>query len=320
MKPKIKLIYNPKAGQKKQKVSLGEAASLSNIVKLFDRYELPIDVYSSKSEEDAIKAARVSKKEGYEIVAAAGGDGTIATIAHGLVGSNVALAIVPLGTVMNIARMLSIPTNLESAVALIKIGKRHKIDLGQITVLNGKNLEVPTYFLEQAGVGLDAEYRKELHAILEKGNLMALPGLIKPIFPLLGHRIRVEIDGKVLKEKARMVTISNGPLSGIALPFAPDAMLDDRHLTVTLYTLTRVGMIKFALRLFLHMKEKTAHVKTYKAHTVFIQNDEPKVVHADSRVFGMTPAEFRIVPAAIVAITGFPEAQKSAIKARGISS
>ena len=313
-KAKVKLIYNPYAGEKRKLLPNHSSYSLGDIKDLFERYQIPIDCFPSTSPQNAINLAKASKNEGYKIVVAAGGDGTVATIAHGLVNTDVALAILPMGSIMNIARMLAIPNDMELAVALIKIAKIRKIDVGQIIRLNGEKVQEPSYFIEQAGVGFDADYHYYLTALLEKKDLTSIFHLLKLTLPLFGPRIEVEVDGEVVEKKARMVFVSNGPYSGPGLKFAPKAKLNDHRFTVSIFNLTKMGIAKYLLSMILKNHARTAHVKILPAEKVKINTRDIKLIHADSRIFGTTPAEFRIVPDSLNVITGFPIRGDSSLK------
>lgn len=313
-KAKIKLIYNPMAGKKRSLVPLSQTYSLEDILETFRQFGMEVDTYPTKSIYNAIELAQESEKEGYEIVVAAGGDGTVATVAHGLVGSNVSLAVLPMGTVMNIARMLGIPSDLEFAVALIKLGRRLKIDLGEITLLEDTKPPKPSFFVEQAGVGFDADYRYYLNLAIEKGNWRALINLAKLVLPLFGPRIGVEVDGKIVEKKARMVYVSNGPYSGPALKYSPTAKLDDHVLTVSVFTLSRVGLLKFLINILRGERTKTSQLKIYKAKNVNITSKKEKLVHADARVFGKTPVSFRVRSSSLNVIAGYPKEENSSFK------
>lgn len=308
---KIKLIYNPMAGKKRSLVPLTQSHSLEDIVRVFHQFGMQVDPYPTKSPKHAIELAKQSEKEGYEIVVAAGGDGTVATVAHGLVGSKVSLALLPMGSVMNIGRMLSIPSDLEFSVALIKLGRKLKIDLGEITLLEGKKPQKPSYFVEQAGVGFDADYRYYLDSALEKGNWTAIISLARLVLPLFGPRIEVTVDGKLVEKKARMVYVSNGPYSGPALKYAPTAKLDDHVLTTSVFTVSRLGLLKFLINVIRGRRTKTSQVKVYEAKEVNINSRVEKLVHADARVFGKTPVSFRIRPSSLNVIAGYPDEDNS---------
>src|SRR5687768_2789750 len=125
----IKVIYNPFAGKKRNLTSLGSQSTLEEIKLLFKKYQLDADFYTTKRKLHAKELSINAKREGYKIVVAAGGDGTISEIANGLVNSKLTLGIIPLGTFMNIPKMLSIPTELEKSVMIIKLSRTRKIDI-----------------------------------------------------------------------------------------------------------------------------------------------------------------------------------------------
>ncbi len=85
--------------------------------------------------------------EGRELVIGAGGDGTINEIAHGLAQTDTVLGLMPLGSIMNVARTLWVPRDLARAARTIVEGKVLAMDMGRV----GER-----YFLEAAGIGLDA--------------------------------------------------------------------------------------------------------------------------------------------------------------------
>src|ERR1035437_1272490 len=93
----IKVIYNPNAGKKKNPVG-GNPITLEDIKRLLVKYQIPADFFPTKKSGDATKLAYDALKEKYETVVAAGGDGTVSEVATGLIGTNITLAILPLGS------------------------------------------------------------------------------------------------------------------------------------------------------------------------------------------------------------------------------
>jgi diacylglycerol kinase (ATP) len=162
---KTKLIYNPRAGAKKRIFSRSNPLLLQDISALLDKYEIEFDAAPILKPGDARRLAREAAEQGYEQLIVAGGDGTIGEAATGLIGSKTALGLLPLGTYMNVARMLSIPFNLEGAVMVIKMGNVRSIDIGEILSLeeervDGKIAHEENYFLESVGIGLEADFQK----------------------------------------------------------------------------------------------------------------------------------------------------------------
>lgn len=304
---KIKLIYNPNAGKKRKLVTPSQGTSLEDIKDLLEQYQIIVDYYPTEGPGHATKLAQDSVKEGYKTVIAAGGDGTISEVATGLINTDVHLGILPLGSFMNTARMLSIPTELEKAVAIIKIGRTRKIDVAQIKEFGGEKLTTPHIFVESAGVGLDAEFHKHF-VDFENGDLKAVWRILKLYFDFFGYPAKITMDDTEITSKATLVTVSNGPFTGAALPIAPEAKLNDHRLTVSLYKMTQWEIIKHFFWLNRDKKiTRTKKIKTYQTKYVRIETKVDRLVHADGRQFGHTPVEFEILPNALSVISGFPK-------------
>ena len=80
------------------------------------------DLYQSDSEDDTARRIDAALGAGVRTIVAAGGDGTVRSVAFELIGRDVALGILPLGTAMNVARSLDIPLDLEAAAAVLAAG------------------------------------------------------------------------------------------------------------------------------------------------------------------------------------------------------
>src|SRR5262249_36010748 len=135
------LVYNPTAGQSDRR----EAMS-----RLIDRMRgegLELVNAPTEGPGHATEIVKTFLARGVELVAACGGDGTISEAACGLVGSDVALAILPGGTSNVLARELGIPLDIDRAAALLVAGRRLAL---RVLDANGRP------FLLWAGVGLDA--------------------------------------------------------------------------------------------------------------------------------------------------------------------
>lgn len=303
----VKLIYNPNAGKKRRILNSGET-TLEEIREVMEQYQILTDFEPTKYEGHAVILAKESIKEGYKMVIAAGGDGTIGEVANGLIGSDVTLGVLPLGTFMNISRMLSIPPDLEKAVAVIKIGRTRKIDVGVVVRVGGEKLLQPHYFLENAGLGLEAQIHEDFYRV-EHYGIKQIFRIFRTIFDFYGHKAKIVLDGKtVIETRAPAITISNGPFTGASLPIAPKAKLNDHRLTVSIYRMGKWGLVKHFINL---LRWKTAgiysKVDTYKAKTVRITTKVPRLVHADARLFDTTPVEFKVFPNALSVVAGFPK-------------
>src|SRR5438105_3825957 len=109
---------------------------------------------------DARRLATESVAEGFEVIVAAGGDGTLNEVLNGIGDApdgfeRARLGVLPLGTVNVFAREIALPTRLELAWQIIRQGREQRIDLPSVSFSsNGK--EERRYFAQLAGAGLDA--------------------------------------------------------------------------------------------------------------------------------------------------------------------
>lgn len=302
---KYKLIYNPTAGQKRLVAGLPANIGLNEAVNLLKRYKIKADVEETKYHGHAKEIAQSASRQGYDVVISAGGDGTISEIAGVLTGKRVVLGILPFGTYMNIPKMLHIPPDVEKAAALIRAGQVVKIDAGVIEELSGKKMSPAKYFFENSGIGFEAEMQKHFGR-LEKGNWFAIFNLVKVIWYFYFYRARIILDKSAeIKTRASTIMVSNGPMTGAGLTVAPDAELDDHSLTVSVYKLSRWGVLKFVIGQKFGSQVYSRDIKRFKAKKVRIETRKPRLVHADSRIFGETPVEYSILPKALNVITGF---------------
>jgi diacylglycerol kinase (ATP) len=298
-----RLIFNPNAGQKR---NLGkEGTNLEEITGLLDQYQIPVDPTPTKKAGDATVLAKEAAKLGYKTVLVAGGDGSVGEAANGLAGTEVNLGIIPIGTFMNTASMLSIPLELEKAIELIKIGRTRKIDLGVLEKQNGKKGE-KYYFIESAGVGLEAKIHRHVWK-LERGNKKAILGFIRDMFKYSRFNARIELDDNNLEVKTHMITVSNGPLSGASLTLAPGAKLNDHELTVSIYMMNKFEILNFFAKIFKNSKFFHPDVLTFKTKRARIETDPVTRIHADATFYNETPVGFSVWPNALNVISGFPK-------------
>src|ERR1700741_5624947 len=140
MSQKIAFIINPKAGVKKK-------IDLEKFIRDNFAAPIPFDLIIWKNKDDFASIKEQILNNGYTIVVACGGDGTVNQVAAVVVNTNIALGILPLGSGNGLARSNSIPMDLKRALNVIGSAKSRKIDSGTIN-------DVP--FFCTAGVGFDA--------------------------------------------------------------------------------------------------------------------------------------------------------------------
>ena len=142
-----KLIANPGAGKPEE-----SARQLELATRLLQQHGIEVNVALAKPKEEATPLAKQAVKDGYDMVIAMGGDGTLEAVLRGMVGRKTPMGIIPTGTQNNIAKSLGIPLDMEEACTLIASRHVRKLDVGKVKVKKGKKL----YFFELTAVGLVA--------------------------------------------------------------------------------------------------------------------------------------------------------------------
>lgn len=290
MKPVI--IANPHAGQKAGLRT--NASGPEQLREILDHHGIDADLQRTEYAEHATELARQAAREGRPLAVAAGGDGTVAEVAAGLIGSETKLGVLPLGSIMNLARMLGVPRNLEAAAAAIREGYSVRIDAGRATTAVGQRI-----FLEAAGVGVSAALFAYTNQ-LDSGNWRSLRPMLRFLLRYYPRRVMVEVDGRQQRVRATMVTIANGPLLGAAFEIAPEARLDDRALTVRIFS--AVSKAQLAAQVWAILRHGLATqpgIVVRRGQVVEVRAKRGLMVHADSHSLGTTPARFELLPAAL---------------------
>jgi diacylglycerol kinase (ATP) len=301
--PPPRLIVNPHAGQK-----LGIATNEGTVEAVkgaLRQAGLSFDLRMTNSPRHATELAREAVRDGCKLVISAGGDGTVAEAGEGLVNTEAALGIMPMGSIMNMARALCIPRDLEGAARTIAAGRVLAMDVGQVS---------NHLFLEAGGVGLAAGLFGYFNR-LDSGRA-SLGGVLKAVWrfarTLRRPRLVIIADGQRFDVRAPQVTVSNGPYVGAAYVLAPEAHIDDGKLDVVIFR--GMGVLRVLVHMALvargHRLPPPAGVQLVRARSVEIGlrgRRRPLPVHADGAVVGVTPTHFEVVPAGLRVIVGQPE-------------
>ncbi|HEX7556355.1 MAG TPA: acylglycerol kinase family protein, partial [Leptolinea sp.] len=120
---RAKLIVNPGAG------NIADATNnLKLVITYLETNGLKVDVAMAKPKEEATPIARRAVKDGFKIVIAMGGDGTVEAVMRGMIGKKARLGIIPVGTENNIAMSLGIPKDITEACTMIASDNTRKLD------------------------------------------------------------------------------------------------------------------------------------------------------------------------------------------------
>jgi diacylglycerol kinase (ATP) len=259
------------------------------------------ELFESPSEAEAEQRIKRAIDEGARAVVAAGGDGTVRSVAFNLLDRDIPLGILPMGTAMNVARSLGIPLELDGAAKVLADGHVRAIDVGSV---RGQS------FLEIASIGLGAEVLANATHVGE-GRLRAALDMIKAAWRYRRTRVRLQLDGRDVRGHALMVAVANGPFTGRAVELAPDARIDDGAFDVFLYH--GFGALGFGAHLarVLLGRPHDERIHRYRAATVRVNSRRPLPIRLDSQDLGTTPVELVTRPGALRVLAPLPNGDDS---------
>lgn len=281
----IRVILNPNAGQKMG--VLGNGSSPDEIDVSLRRYGIHADIVVTDSEDDARAHTRDAIDRRYRVVVAAGGDGTAGLVAGELLGASTALGILPLGSVMNMGRMLGIPRNLDTSISILAAGHVRSIDVGRA---NG------TLFYEGASAGMIAPVFRDVQRIEHVGP-RAILSAIRTAARYRPSRLVIHLDDRVITTRSLLVTVANGPYTGMGLTVAPDARVDDGLFDVRVFQrFGRLGLALYLISVSFGRRRYSPRIRTYRASKVRIESTRPQPCRADGHDLGMTPVTLTLLP------------------------
>jgi YegS/Rv2252/BmrU family lipid kinase len=282
------LIGNPHAGRKAGLATNSTTVELA--IAALAAVGVTPEVFLTEGPGHATVLAERVIAAGAETVIAAGGDGTVHEVAQAVVGSEATLGVMPLGSVMNIARTLGIGRDLDQAAEVIHAGRLLQMDVGEV---NGK------YFLEFAGVGIDAQVGP-LAQQLDCGQWESFSALVRALWQYRPRRARLGVDGVWETVRTASIVVANTPYYGPAVELVPEAKVDDRQFDVKVlgrFSLTELAL--FGVQIARGARPYHPKIRHLRGRTIEVTARHPLAAHADFEPIGTTPVTFRLVPRAL---------------------
>ena len=227
-----------------------------------------------------------------DLVILGGGDGTISGLVDLLVGHDVVLGVLPLGTANSFARTLGIPLTVEGAVEVFRAGHRRRIDLGMID---------GDYFANCAAIGISPQIAETVPHGLKK--VMGMVGYLGWASYQFGRfkPFTLHVDDGTTKRKLRVVEvrISNGPYHG-GTWLVDEATVDSGEIVVQAVRghYKRKLVYNWAASFF-GMKERHHDTISFSGRKVTVATDPPMPISIDGEVLAKTPITARVAAAVI---------------------
>lgn len=223
MRPTVVLVLNPSAGR-------GSAARrIAAAEQMLAARGTPVEIRKSDSSEGTSAVAEAAVLEGAQVIVACGGDGTVNRVATGLLRARTrapdvtaSLAVLPMGTGNDFAKMLGTSDSLEVAIDSIVNGPTHVFDSGFVEWDGGE-----VRFVNAFGTGIDVEVVRQIRRLSLPPTLTYFVGLARALVRYHPITLRLKTDGRTIDAAIMMTAVGNGRCVGGSFNICPDAEPDD---------------------------------------------------------------------------------------------
>ncbi len=297
---KIKIILNPYANRWRAK------EMMTAIEEAFTAVSLTPDLIITDKPRAGTHIAKNAALDGYDIVVAAGGDGTISEVVNGLIqaasaDATIPLGILPLGTANDFYKMVGLPLDLHAAAQVIAAGKTRVIDAGQISLSERKH-----YFINNSAVAMEPMISLE-HIKMTRlsGEFSYYVALVKGIIKLKAWQMQIGWDGGSYEGPAYLLSVCNSPRTG-GFMMAPGAIVDDGQFDFVLAPqVPKTTVLAVLLRLLKGTHIYHPKVTFQRTSQLTIQSQPGTPIHADGEILGEmeTAVSYQILPGKITLLT-----------------
>jgi len=287
---RIRVILNPNSGNER-----GSA--------LADRIERAIsesgpsqlEVMITDGAEDTVNWSREAADLGFEVVSAAGGDGSVTGAAHGILQSETrpAIGIIPLGTGNGLARVLGLPVEPMAAVKSLSSGKLVDLDV----------IDVPSHDTSSLlflGAGLDAEINRDADSRNKArlGFLAYVQATLNNLSGRRNHQVRMLVDGQERTLQAHTISVFNATqLNVLGAELGPDAQPHDG--VADLLVMSSPGFWAVMGQVLSVVGRTAGRPRMEQLRELELTAYPPMLVHVDGDVVGETPVRLSLRPAAL---------------------
>lgn len=264
---KILFIINPISG------TVSKAGIPEAIEKYLDKDKFSYDIVKTEYAGHATELSRKAAQDGYDIVVAIGGDGTVNEVARGIVHTNTALAIIPCGSGNGLARHLFIPLNVKKSIEIINECEIHDLDY---CVINDHD------FFCTCGMGFDAFISFKFAEAGKRGPITYVQQILEKGLKYKPETYEVEADEGKMKYKAFLITCANASQYGNNAYIAPQASMNDGLMDVVImepFDILEAPQI--AIDMFGKTLDKSSRIKTFRTRHLKIHRSSEGPIHYD---------------------------------------
>lgn len=286
----IKFIINPNA-------NLGQAwrmaADLRSIMAEHGGADWAGSVYPTHT----VELTRQAVEDGYPLIIAGGGDGTVHEVVNGLMEyppeRRPKIGVVPLGSGNDFSHSIGMDPQPWDALQQIFNGTTKRVDVGQITDGRGRK----EYWINTVGIGFDAVVTIYSHQLpLVRGFMMYFAAVMKTIF--LNHdpiQMAVSLDGQpTWEDRLLMLTLCNGSREGGGFIISPESRNDDSRLDyVGVQEVSRLMMLRLLPEFMRGTHLKFSPISQGSFESLTLEADRSLYIHLDGEIFAGFSSDVR---------------------------
>jgi YegS/Rv2252/BmrU family lipid kinase len=296
------LIYNPASGQH----SARRASYIRSALDELRKAGVETEALETHAPGSARALAQSAIRQGCDAILAAGGDGTVHEALQSVVGTEVALGVVPLGTANALARNLGLGGSPVKAVRALLNASPVEVPVGKIFFLSGNGAESWRYFTVAAGVGADALLMSSMDPAMKRRYGYALYVIeafriwaTNP-FPYFDVSFSVNGNGhRRVEQVSQLLAVRIRSFGGVLGTLAPGATLHKNTLSLMAFkTRSRVDYLRFLLATVVGRQSFDRSVELIDADAVDCRpssgSSAKLLVEADGEVLGSLPARLEV--------------------------
>lgn len=287
-----KFIVNPVAGN-------GKANKLLPVIKeRFKNAGVDFDIYLTRRPGDAIEAAAKGAREGFSVMVAVGGDGTVNEVLNGIVGTEARLAALPGGKGNDFATAVQMSRDIESACDDLLRAEIKKIDLGRV---------LGRYFINSVGVGFDAAVAQRANRGVKFFNGVSayVYAFFETLFTYEFVEAEIDLGNGAVRTTPILVAVGIGQAYGGGMRIVPDAIQDDGLFDICVFEkISRPEMVYHFPKVFSGKLKHVKHAGMFRAREVKLSLNKKRPLHMEGEIFVGDEMHFTLQQRAIPVITG----------------
>lgn len=264
-----------------------------------------VDVFETHSKNDAVSLASKAVDKKYNVILAAGGDGTVNQVLNGVLKereeskSLPILGVIPIGSGNDFARTLSITANAQDLVSRLTAKKFKSVDVGKILCEGREGNPELAYFINVADAGMGPEVVRRVMGSdrIFGAGIAYYAAILKTFASYKPMNVSIKADAWAWKGNLRTLAVANGKYYGHGLCIAPDAKIDDGVFSSFICGDASVAeFIWHSTKLRNEKKIRHPKVVYGNARSVELTSETPCLLEADGEWIGYLPATIELIP------------------------